>query len=432
MSFILVIISINIIGIKLINNSVKTNIESKIEKGAIEMNNIVNNLNYGIDDYANAVDTYLLNGTYTKIYYGNIILFTNYQETDTKIEDALLDGLNNEIRTYIKDKQLYMALKSYNYTVLTCTEISDIYTDKDNEIKYFVRISLIISLMIALALSFLVHLVTRKIKKLSKVVEKIEEGNYEVEVPNLGNDEIGEFAKYFQSMAISIDTKIKEIERISESRRIFIGNLTHEIRTPLTSIIGYSSLIKNKKVQNLEVINNYCTKIYDEGKYIESIRDKLMTMMTLDKAGLDLVEVDASDLLQKTIKYVSAIYPDASFKTKIAPHINLTLDPTLFKSMVMNFIKNGIKASSKPEITVYMDKVSIRITDNGRGIPASEIEKIKEPFYTINKDRNRKTSGMGLGLPLALEIIRVHNWTIDIESEISVGTKITIHTRGEK
>ena len=96
----------------------------------------------------------------------------------------------------------------------------------------------------------LVVVLIRKIKILNQTVKEVEKGNYTAKVKKLGNDEIGNVGKSFNKMTDALQKNISEIERVSENRKKFIGNLTHEIRTPLTSIVGYSSLIKNRKVTN--------------------------------------------------------------------------------------------------------------------------------------------------------------------------------------
>ena len=145
---------------------------------------------------------------------------------------------------------------------------------KKEQIDYFIKLSLACSLNIAFLLSISVSVLTKKIKILNKTVKEVEKGDYTAKVKNLGNDEIGNVGKSFNKMTDALQKNISEIERVSENRKKFIGNLTHEIRTPLTSIVGYSSLIKNKKVEDKQVILEYNKRIYDEGKYIEEISQK--------------------------------------------------------------------------------------------------------------------------------------------------------------
>ena len=94
-------------------------------------------------------------------------------------------------------------------------------------------------------------------------------------------------------------------------------------------------------------------------------------------------------------------------------------------------MKNGIEASTKPTIKISLTSNYLIIADNGKGIMPEDIKKIKEPFYTTNKDRNRATSGLGLGLTLCCNIIEIHNWKLDIKSTINKGTNMIINFGGK-
>lgn len=429
MAFTLVIISTTSIGIILINNSYQRNIETAINKNITEIININSTVNSNVSELVYLADNYLTNNMHTKVYNNNDIIFTNFKDYNP-IEDILINSLDDDIKSYIKNGTLYMAYKE-SYIIITKSDISDIYKEKDNQISYFTKISIFISLSVALILSIIVEFMTKKIKKLNETVRKIEKGNYNIEIPKTSHDEIGDFALSISSMAQAIDKNIKEIQYISDQRKIFIGNLTHEIRTPLTSIIGYSSLIKNDKVTDLAKIKNYSTKIYEEGKYIEEMRDKLMSILNLNSDKIKLKKDNISKIIPKYIQELQKLYPNTKFITVINPDIYQELDQTLFKSLIFNLVKNGIEASTNPQIKITLTNEQLIIEDNGIGIKKEDINKIKEPFYTTNKDRNRATSGMGLGFTLCCNIIDIHKWILDIKSKLNKGTKMIINFGGK-
>lgn len=429
MAFTLVIISTTSIGIILINNSYQRNIETAINKNITEIININSTVNSNVSELVYLADNYLTNNMHTKVYNNNDIIFTNFKDYNP-IENMLINSLDDDIKSYIKNGTLYMAYKE-SYIIITKSDISDIYKEKDNQISYFTKISIFISLSVALILSIIVEFMTKKIKKLNETVRKIEKGNYNIEIPKTSHDEIGDFALSISSMAQAIDKNIKEIQYISDQRKIFIGNLTHEIRTPLTSIIGYSSLIKNDKVTDLAKIKNYSTKIYEEGKYIEEMRDKLMSILNLNSDKIKLKRDNISKIIPKYIQELQKLYPNTKFITVINPDIYQELDQTLFKSLIFNLVKNSIEASTNPQIKITLTNEQLIIEDNGIGIKKEEINKIKEPFYTTNKDRNRATSGMGLGFTLCCNIIDIHKWILDIKSKLNKGTKMIINFGGK-
>lgn len=432
MSFTLVVLAINIIGINLIKNSFNSSLQHVIDKNILEINNLSRTVYLNSSELLSLSNAYLQNKVRSRIYFGDKIVFTNIQEDIEKIETILSKNLNDNVNTYIENKKLYMTLKKNSYTTYTVTDISSIYQSRDEQISYFIKLSTVSSLTIALVLSILVSSLTNKIKRLDKTVQEIENGNYDIEIPNLGHDEIGLFAKAFSNMTKSIKDNIAEIKQTSENRKIFIGNLTHEIRTPLTSIIGYSSLIKNDKVKNRATIKEYCEKIYEEGKYIENMRDKLMHLISLDTNAIKLELKDISKLTTDIIKEINTLYPDVIFKLKITAKIKKPIDETLYKSLIINLVKNAIKACDKAIITVTLNNDFLKIEDNGKGIKEEELNKIKEPFYTLNRDRNRANSSLGLGLPLSIKITEIMNFKLEIKSIINEGTEVIIFFGGSK
>lgn len=449
MSFTLIIIAINLIGINMINYTYQSGIEKEIDKNMIQINNIMNELENGISNLSQIGNIYLKNNVNMEIYNGGRRIYTNFKEDYSKIleekvfneEDKMAyDEFHNQyaeyekfetdglITTYIEDNKLFMKMRKYTNVVVIMSDISKINNMKKEQIDYFIKLSLACSLTIAFLLSISVSLLTRKIKILNQTVKEVEKGNYTAKVKKLGNDEIGNVGKSFNKMTDALQKNISEIERVSENRKKFIGNLTHEIRTPLTSIVGYSSLIKNRKVTNEEVILEYNKRIYDEGKYIEEISQKLMDLMLLQNGSIEKNIINLSEELNEIIENMQTTFPNVIFQKEIEKDIYANFDKTLLKTLIINLTKNAINAYEKgPIVRIELDsKKVIKVIDYGKGIKQDELEKIKEPFYTLSKDRNRKFSGMGLGLPLCIQIVEMQEGKLEIESKENEGTKIII------
>lgn len=340
-----------------------------------------------------------------------------------------LYGLDeNYITTYIENDKLFMKMRKNAQVVVTLADISEVNRTRQEQIDYFIKLSLASSFIIAFLLYLSVGLLTKKIKQLNQVVKEVEKGNYEAKVKKLGNDEIGRVGKSFNEMTETVQENIVRIQEVAENRKKFIGNLTHEIRTPLTSIVGYSSLIKNRKVKEPEVILEYCDKIYEEGKYIEQISQKLMDLLLLENGSIEMERINLSQELNKIVEELQDIFPEVIFEKEMAEDVFVDIDKILLKSLMLNLVKNAIKAyEASPVVRIELsEKKEIRVIDYGKGIPKEEIEKIKEPFYTLSKDRNRTFSGMGLGLPLCIKIVEAQKGTLEIESREKIGTKITI------
>lgn len=469
-SFILIIIVINIIGIVMINYTYKLNIEKEIEKSISQTNNIMHELTvYSSYDLSTVANNYLKNGINVDVYINGQRSYTNFKSEDSQIAEGLLtsedkskdEGLTTEIDniengilytdedkikaekksanivenssyteymdSYIINDKLFMKLKRDNYIVITLSSISEANNMKQEQTNFFIELSVISSFIIALFLSITVNFLTRKIKKLDKAVNKVKQGNYNIKLKKLGNDEIGNFGNSFNEMTIAIQDNINKIQEVSENRRQFIGDLTHEIRTPLTSIIGYSSLINNDKVTDNNTIKQYSARIYEEGKYIQQMSERLTEMLLIENGSIKKELINISEEMKIIIEELENLYYNAIFNIQIEENVYKEVDKILLKSLIYNLVKNAIGAyDTTPRIDIYLSKYEITIIDYGRGIPEDKIEKIKEPFYTLTKDRNRKISGMGLGLTLCFKIVNIHNWKLNIKSEIEKGTKVTI------
>ncbi len=432
-SFMFVTISINLIGIIIINNTYKTQINSKIENNIDKIKDIGNIVSfYNMSD----INSNLFNkdDTYYEISNNENIIFTNLTFDKSGIEEKITP-VENEIKAMISNEKIFVSTKINNYNIIIAEDIKEIYINRDEQIQFFIKVSMIFSFTIAFSLYVVIFLLTRRINKLDKALKQIQDGNYSTRVKNLGEDEIGNLATSFNQMATSICDNINEIQRVSENRKNFINDITHEIRTPITSIIGYSSLIKSGKVRDSKTIIEYNNMIYEEGNYLNLISQKLMDIVLLDNKTIELELVNISDILNKIIESKSKSSFDILFKSNIEKNINIQSDKVLLQSLIVNIINNSITACKDKEdkiIIIKLEKIDekqviLEIRDNGIGMSEEQLKKVKEPFYTLNKSRNRKVSGMGLGLPLCVKICDVLNAEMNIKSKIGEETSVEIN-----
>lgn len=144
----------------------------------------------------------------------------------------------------------------------------------------------------------------------------------------------------------------------------------------------------------------------------------------------ELEDVNVAQSISKTIDTIQNNFKDVTFVKNIEDNIVIKSDETLLHSLVINILKNAIVACENKDIKVIEislkietdNKVVLKIKDNGKGMSEEQLKKVIEPFYTLNKDRNRKISGMGLGLSLCMKICEVLNAELKLESQIEEGT----------
>lgn len=458
-SFLLIIISINLIGYLIVTNNFKTDVEKEIELNISYIDSIkdtqyslevIQTIGGSLGSYVepatmifNTLNAYIQNESLVNIelYESNEIVFSNFSGIDNDIKEKL-SGEDFDTKSYIIDKNgkiyLYMAsnftIKDKSFKIITCKDISQVYIKKDEQVEFFKKIAIFVTLAISVILYVFVYLITRRLRKINKALEKVANKQYNIELKNLGNDEIGELAQSVNEMAISIDNNINEIEKISKNRQDFINNLTHEIRTPLTSIIGFSGLINMNEELNEETIKEYSSRIYEEGFYLKNISDKLTNLILLDNNEKVFENVNISKLINNVCDNMMerANKYNVHINKYIYDDIYILGDEDLLKSLIINILNNAIKACSKREnvtreINVILtEKKELHVADNGLGIEKGNLEKIKEPFYTLDKSRNKEISGIGLGLTLCVKIALVHNAKIDILSKVNEGTDVVV------
>ena len=310
--------------------------------------------------------------------------------------------------------------------VYTVRDITSVYTDIRRMALQFIAISLACIMIGTGLIIFLVRFATRHLEKLGSSARRIANGKYDERTEIASNDEVGALARNFNIMAEAVEMHIDELEKAAERQRIFIGGLTHEFKTPLTSVIGHSETLLYTKLPE-DVAYNSLIQIHDQCKWLERLTQKLLALITLQE-NITLREESVTKLLNAVKDNVDETFKQRKTNIKITCGIDtLYMDFDLMLSAVTNLADNGSKASSAGqtvEISAYSRTIQVR--DHGKGIPRNEIEKITEPFYMVDRSRNKKNGGSGLGLALVKQITDAHHAGLVFESEPGKGTTVKI------
>lgn len=314
--------------------------------------------------------------------------------------------------------------------LLVASDISSISTQKEEMLGSFGRVYFI-TLGISLLLIFILAvLLTRPIKKLTKASARIARGHYDKRISVSGSDEIGELSDSFNIMAVAIEEKIDELSAIARQKEDFVANFAHELKTPLTSVIGYADMIYQKDLSRDDV-RNAARYILDEGLRLEALSLKLMDLIILNRQDFILEEMPADELLENIAYTLMPLFAEKRIELRVeTDHAYIRVDYDLFKTLLINLIDNSIKAGStkiKLSGKRYGKRYCVGVADNGRGIPDREIEHITEAFYMVDKSRSRKQHGAGLGLALASRIAEIHGTSLKFLSEEQKGTLVEIN-----
>lgn len=214
-----------------------------------------------------------------------------------------------------------------------------------------------------------------------------------------------------------------------EYRREFAANVTHELKTPLTSISGYSEIISQGLVKPQD-IPRFAQKINDEAKRLLALVNDTLKLSRLENPQqLESSEVALVPLIQNVMKSLQKFQVDKkiTFKTQLAP-FTLVGYPFILTDIFYNLIENALKYSpEKSQITLTLSPEGIfSITDEGPGIPESQQERIFERFYRVDKSHSQQISGTGLGLSIVKHGVKLHGGTLQVENVKPQGTRFTI------
>lgn len=450
-------------SIYLINNSFKSSIQEEIDSGISEedrfcsslRSNIVfykikkqelnNNYNITEEEIKLMAIEYLNSFRNNKIYLqlfdekGNTV-FGNFEVKVNQNRPELIISATDKVKYIIRDingkENLFIAsnlnLENNNYKFVYIKDISSIYANREKMLSVLLKLNLFVVVMLIIVLIILSKFIVKPINKLIKSTKKIADGNFGERVHVAADDEIGMLSKQFNNMADVIEDKISELKRISDDKQRFIDDLTHELRTPLTSIIGYADFLRTSKYDERTLLTSL-TYIYDEGKRLESLSEKLMLLINIRKEKFIMKNESTEDLLQKINRAMIVKLKNKNIKLKItSENFVILMDAGLMVILITNLIDNAIKASKNGDeiiLNVYKDKklnVVFEVIDYGVGIPKEQIKKVLEPFYMVDKSRERANNGAGIGLALCREIAQIHNGKIDIISMLGKGTTVMV------
>lgn len=270
----------------------------------------------------------------------------------------------------------------------------------------------------------------RPLQALSTGARNIAAGAYQQRVPEGRTDEIGELGRDFNRMAQAVEEHIRQVEASEEKKTLFMGSLTHELKTPLTAISGYAQTLRSAKLgeQDREMALAY---IWQESKRLDRLAKKMLRLLELEReTALDVERLPIRQLLEEACR---VCLPAAGEKgVRIVQEDcpgEVEGDRDLLVDVFVNLVDNAVKAS-KPGgvVRLYAAGGSIVVEDQGQGIPPEELARLTEPFYMVDKSRSRKSGGAGLGLALVAVILRRHRMALCMESEGGKGTKATVVT----
>lgn len=277
------------------------------------------------------------------------------------------------------------------------------------------------------------HLITRGkikyIKEITSGIQEISKGNLDFQVAEKGNDEFRILAKNINRMSIELKNKIEDERKAEKTKNELITNVSHDLKTPLTTIIGYLTLVKDKKYDSEKNMDDYIERAYSKSLRLKKLIEDLFdyTKITNGVIKVNKTNVNLVELMEQLLGEMSVLAKqnNLSFEKNFSnPEIYLNIDSDLMARTFENILSNSIKYSykelnSKISVTINQDEshVTISVENHGDTISTEILPLLFERFYRVDKSRNSKVSGSGLGLAIAKSIVELHGGTVSAESE---------------
>ncbi|MDY4515030.1 MAG: HAMP domain-containing sensor histidine kinase [Lachnospiraceae bacterium] len=320
------------------------------------------------------------------------------------------------------------------YDLVLVRDISKIYGDIMHQLWLLLAIYAGVTAVTINIIFWVTRHLLRPLNELQWTAASISAGDLGRRVRVRKNDEVGRVAEAFNKMADQVERQVEELEEVSERRKQLLGSLTHELKTPMTSIIGYSDTLLHVKISEqqqrkaLEYINSEC-------KRLERLSGKMMHLIGLyNNESVHFEEFEVQELLNRVAELEKYHVQEQGMQLIMTCTMGrIPMDVDLMESLLVNLIDNAIKASREGDtidVLAMHDRITIR--DWGKGIPPEEIPKITEAFYMVDKSRSRKAGGIGLGLALCKQIAALHHGHLEIESWLDDGTSVSVVFDGWK
>lgn len=342
-----------------------------------------------------------------------------------------LDGSNIEKADLEYQGKYFLVYRLETYSVYRIYKLEDItYVWNRMEV---LSVSLILLTVIATALasallSGILKRILKPLQELNTGAKQIACGQYDRRISFRGNDEIGQLSENFNKMAEAVEQRTRNLEESERRKTLFMGDLTHELKTPLTAISGYSKTLLAVKLSE-EDEQEALSYIYSESCRLERLSRKMMDLLLLEEeTGIELEKIGAGALFRSAGESCFQMLKDKDMTLECQENGEVFLvDRDLMTDVLINLIDNAIKASEPGgRILLSAREKQITVRDFGIGIPEEEREKILEPFYMVDKSRSRKNGGAGLGLAITAMILKKHNCTLSIESRVGEGSSMIL------
>lgn len=341
------------------------------------------------------------------------------------MKKGYVEELDREILGAIFPIKGEMGLIGFIYIYVPLAAIQDVFRES---IPILISVGSVFFFVLFLVLNRAWQSLFRPLKELQSLSSEVSKGNYGSRIETNREDEIGQLAKAFNSMSLSLEEQEKR-------KKEFTSNLVHELRTPLTYIGGYTHVLKDKIYSSPEEAESYLTTIEKETIRLNKLINDLIELNHLQEDLYTLEEepIVLAQIILDTLDLFNILINEKGLELRLDIEEDFILpgDPKRIQQVFYNLIDNAVKYSFDAgvldiQLKSVGDIVEFTVMNEGIAIPDEDIARIGERFFRTDKARNRTTGGSGLGLSIVKEIVRLHGGTFSIVSDAAEGTTVTI------
>ena len=373
---------------------------------------------------------------------------TIYQSRGELLMGYALPALSTSQCSYIRLDDSYgqgllaqstIAAGSEKLVLTARFDFSSLYRTRESQNRIYLAAYAAVVTLGILAAVVLSFTMTRRLRRLTTAVRKIAGGDLTTRSRIASSDEFGQLSRDFDAMADKLQETLSRMELDMARQESFMGAFAHELKTPMTAIIGFADLLRQGNLDESTRMTaaNY---IFTEGRRLEKLSFKLLELIVLRKDTIAMKRVWLNRYLEEIERALAPSLREKGIRLVCrAEQARAVLEPDLVKSLLYNLIDNASKAMDQGGIigvkaTAIPGGCQFYVADNGRGMEEKELARITEAFYRVDKSRSRAQGGAGLGLALCKQIVELHNGSIHFDSKPGAGTQVTVtlYGKGEK
>ncbi|CAN7292646.1 two-component system histidine kinase PnpS [Rossellomorea sp. LjRoot5] len=384
-----------------------TNVAMELAKG-----------NYRARTYEDRLDETSMLSTSINILARNLQEMVNAQEMQQDRLTTLIENMGSAL--LLIDHRGFVVLTNRTFREFFNLEESQLKKVRYHEVIHYSEVNKLVEE---------IFMTEERLRKQILLPYKLDRKHYEVYgAPIIGNNDV------WKGIVV-VFHDITELKKLEQMRKDFVANVSHELKTPITSIKGFSETLLDGAMQEPETLKSFLDIILKESDRLQSLIQDLLELSKIEKQGFQLFieEVEVAGLIEDVIPILKekAKPKDISLQADFKSRGMADVDSYRLKQVFINLISNAIVYTPKGgnvSVTVKEDQdmVYVQVKDNGMGISQEELPRIFERFYRVDKARSRNSGGTGLGLAIVKHIIEAHEGDIEVESEPDKGTTFTV------